>query len=379
MKTFALKLASILYGFVIGVRHLMFDWGLLRSEQFDIPIICVGNITVGGTGKTPIVELLVREYSRKHKVAVLSRGYGRVTKGAYREVQVDDCYLNVGDEPLQIKRKFPDVKVVVCADRVFAIKRIQTESPEVEMIIMDDGYQHRFVKPFFSIIAVDYTRPVEADHLVPYGQLRDTTSTLIRANCFVVTKCPAYIKPIEMRLRRKVLVELPKQDVFFARTKPEASRSVFADVQGGVASGSEVIAMSGIGNSEAFKEGLKERYKVVDSLDFGDHHAYRMHDLHIIEGMLERYPNAVIMTTEKDAVKLCSSASIPQYARERMFYEPISLRFYESEEGSHTSPSKQQRAAGFSENGYKALIEMLDIELKNRNNEMYIKGLRSHS
>lgn len=379
MKTFLLKLASGLYGFVIWLRHLMFDWGLLHSEKFDVPVICVGNITVGGTGKTPIVEMLVREYSRRCKVAVLSRGYGRITKGAYREVQVKDNYLKVGDEPLQIKRKFPQAKVVVCADRVFAIKRIMAESPDVEMIIMDDGFQHRFVKPFFSIIAIDYTRPIEKDHLVPYGQLRDSASTLIRANCFVVTKCPADLKPIGMRIWRKVLVELPKQDVFFSRVKSGTACSVFANIKGSVAHGADVIAMSGIGNNEAFKDCLSERYNVVDSIDFGDHHAYRKHDLLRIEQMLSHYPKAVIMTTEKDAVKLCDSRSIPRHIRERMFFEPITLVFYDAEEGSHTSPSKCQNVSGFSNHGYKALIEMLDLELKNRNNETYIQGLRSHS
>lgn len=363
MKSLFLKIASMLYGFAIWLRHLMFDLGLLHSEKFDVPIICVGNITIGGTGKTPIVELLVREYKERHKVAVLSRGYGRITKGTYREVQVDDSYLHVGDEPLQIKRKFPDVKVVVCAKRAFAIKRIMAESPEIDLIIMDDGYQHRYVKPLLNIIAIDYTRPVEHDHLVPYGQLRDTISTLSRANYFIVTKCPSDIKPIDMRVMKKVLVEKPSQDIFFTRVKAEASRSVFADIEGGVLHGSEVIAMSGIGNCEAFKAGLSERYKVVDTIDFDDHHPYRRHDLHKMEEALKRHPNAVIMTTEKDAVKLCGSRSIPMEIKQRMFYEPISLRFYDA------------LSSMFSEIGFKAFIKKLDTDIKNRDNDRYIKGL----
>ena len=363
MKSLVLKIASLLYGFAIWLRHLMFDWGLLHSESFDIPIICVGNITIGGTGKTPIVEMLVREFKSKYNIAVLSRGYGRITKGVYREVQVDDNYLNVGDEPLQIKRKFPDVKVVVCAKRTFAIKRIMAESPEIDVIIMDDGYQHRYVKPLLNVIAIDYTRPVERDHLVPYGQLRDTTSTLSRANYFIVTKCPTTIKPIEMRLMKKVLVEKPSQNIFFTRVKPELSRSVFAGVEGSVARGSEVIAMSGIGNCEAFKIGLNERYKVVASIDFDDHHPYLKHDIRKMEEALQRHPNAVIMTTEKDAVKLCGSRTMPEEIRQRMFYEPISLSFYEPQ------------LLHFSENGFRAFIKQLDTDIKNRDNDRYIKGL----
>ena len=143
MKEILLKIASILYGVAIKFRHLLFDAGILHSESFDIPIICVGNITAGGTGKTPTVEMLVEHYSKECNLAVLSRGYGRKTKGSYREVQVDDAYRVVGDEPLQMKRKFPNVKVVVCANRAFAIHRIMEESPEIDMIIMDDGFQHR--------------------------------------------------------------------------------------------------------------------------------------------------------------------------------------------------------------------------------------------
>ena len=137
MNKFLLKIASLFYGVAIKLRHLLFDINILHSERFDIPIICVGNITVGGTGKTPTVEMLVEHYSEKYNVAVLSRGYGRKTTG-YREVQTTDSYLSVGDEPLQMKRKFPNVKVIVCEKRSFAIKRINAEFPEVNLIIMDD-------------------------------------------------------------------------------------------------------------------------------------------------------------------------------------------------------------------------------------------------
>lgn len=354
MKGLLLKIASMFYAIGIKVRHLLFDAGVLSSESFDIPVICVGNITAGGTGKTPTVETLVSYYSERYNVAVLSRGYGRKTKG-YREVSVDDSYRVVGDEPLQIKRKFPNVRVIVCAKRAFAIKRIMAEFPDVGMIIMDDGFQHRYVKPLVNIVIVDATRPVDRDHLLPYGQLRDTMSSLSRANYFIVTKCAQDIKPVQTRIMRSTLVKKPSQDVFFSRMAPSDPSPVFAEVTECVKAGDEVIAMSGIGNSEAFNEGLRHRYKVVDTIDLEDHHTYRVNDLKVMQDMLKKYPKAVIMTTEKDAVKLYRSGAIPESVRRRLFFESITLRFMGD--------------------GRTELFSRIDRDIKNRMNGEYIRGL----
>lgn len=354
MNGFMLKIASLFYGAAIKLRHLLFDMNILHSEKFDIPIICVGNITVGGTGKTPTVEMLVSHYSEEYNVAVLSRGYGRITKG-YRVVETTDNYRQVGDEPLQIKRKFPNVKVVVCEKRVFAIQRIQEEFPEVNMIIMDDGFQHRYVEPLINIIIVDANRPIDKDHLLPYGQLRDTSDSLARANYFIVTKCPQDMKPLQMRLFRMDLVTKPSQDIFFSSIAPAPSCSVFADTYKTVPIGSKVIAMSGIGDSDAFVRGLQSRYDVVARLDFEDHHSYRMNDLLLMQKSLAEYPDAVIMTTEKDAVKLANSSAIPQDMHVKIFYEPITMIF--RGEGS------------------KELFNKIDNDIKNKDNEKHIRGL----
>ncbi len=354
MKKVFLKIASLFYGAAIKLRHLLFDINILHSERFDIPIICVGNITVGGTGKTPTVEMLVEHYSAYNNVVVLSRGYGRITQG-YRVVSADDSYRSVGDEPLQIKRKFPNVTVVVCEKRAFAIHRIKEEFPEVNLIIMDDGFQHRYVEPLINIVIVDANRPVEHDHLLPYGQLRDTTDSLSRAHYFIVTKCPESMKPIDMRVMRKVLVEKPSQEIFFSRMQPMAACSVFAGIEGTVPHGASVVAMSGIGDNEAFNRGLAKRYNVVDTIDFDDHHSYRMSDLKQIRKKLAQHPNSVIMTTEKDAVKLAHSNAIPDELRHKMFYEKISLRFVGE--------------------GRMELFERIDNDIKNRDNGSYIKGL----
>lgn len=354
MKGVFLKIASIFYGAAIKLRHLLFDMNILHSEKFNIPIICVGNITVGGTGKTPTVEMLVEHYSEYYNVAVLSRGYGRATKG-YRVVTVDDTYRNVGDEPLQIKRKFPNITVIVCEKRAFAIHRIQEEFPDVNMIIMDDGFQHRYVEPLVNIIIVDAARPVYRDHLLPYGQLRDTTDSLSRAHYFIVTKCPENMKPIQMREYRMWLQEKPSQEIFFSRMQTIEACSVFAEVEGTVPNGADVIAMSGIGDNEAFNKGLKMRYNVVETIDLDDHHSYRMSDLKRMSGALERHPDAVIMTTEKDAVKLVNSKAIPQELRDKLFYEKISMRFL--------GESRME------------LFARIDKDIKNRDNGTHIRGL----
>ena len=348
-----MKIASLFYGVAIKLRHLLFDINILHSERFDIPIICVGNITVGGTGKTPTVEMLVEHYSEKYNVAVLSRGYGRLTKG-YRVVTTEDLYYQVGDEPLQIKRKFPNVTVVVCEKRAFAIHRIQEEFPEVNMIIMDDGFQHRYVEPLINIIIVDYNRPVEHDHLLPYGQLRDTKSSLYRAHYFIVTKCPETMKPINMR-ERMYLVEKASQEMFFSRMQPTAARPVFASVEGTVSHGAKVIAMSGIGDNEAFNRGLRQRYDVVDTIDFDDHHSYRMSDLQRIAHLLEQNPDAVIMTTEKDAVKLANSKAVPMDMQRKIVYEKISMLI--------VGDSRAE------------LFARIDNDIKNKDNGKYIRGL----
>ena len=354
MKELLLKIASGLYGVGVKLRHILFDANLLHSEKFDIPIICVGNITVGGTGKTPAVEMLAEHYSQQYNVAILSRGYGRATKG-YRVVEVDDTYRDVGDEPLQMKRKFPDVTVVVCERRVLGIRRIREEFPDVNMIIMDDGFQHRYVTPLVNIIIEDYSRPIEHDHLLPYGQLRDVKSSLYRAQYFIVTKCPETMKPINMRERRNWLIKKASQDIFFSRMQPSPACSVFADVEGTVEHGSKVVALSGIGDNEAFIRGLEQRYKVVASIKMDDHHSYRMSDLKQIMDILEQHLGAVIMTTEKDAVKFANSKAVPTSLYDKMFYEKISMRF--------VGDSRHE------------LFDRIDNDIKNRGNEKHIRGL----
>ncbi|HIY69362.1 MAG TPA: tetraacyldisaccharide 4'-kinase [Candidatus Alistipes intestinigallinarum] len=322
--------AAFLYKMGVTFRHRLFDWGLLKSEKFDIPIICIGNITVGGTGKTPMAEMVIAYMSQMHRVALLSRGYGRRTKG-YLEVSTDSHYRDVGDEPLQIKLKFPDTVVVVCEKRAEGIRRLRAEHPEVDLIIMDDGFQHRYVEPKINVVMIDATRPVQHDRMLPVGTLRDLPEELHRAHYFVVTKCPEHMAPIDRRILRKVLIQVAYQRVYFTRFESFMPQPLYADeaADGSLTQGRAVIALSGIGNPAPFLQSLRERYKVVAEMTLDDHHVYKVRDMNALKALLAKYPGAVIVTTEKDAVKMTNRAKIPPEVRRALYYQPINISFIE--------------------------------------------------
>jgi len=322
---FLLKLISYLYRLVITIRHWLFDVGLLKSEKFDIPIICVGNITVGGTGKTPAAEMIIDYMRSFYHVALLSRGYGRRTSG-YIEVEKNSSYRDVGDEPLQVKLKFPDTLVVVCENRVEAIKRIQREHPDVNLIIMDDGFQHRHVEARINVVVVDSTRPFASDDYLPAGTLRDKIDALSRAHYFLVTKCDSNMSQLDQRLWRKDLQKIAYQRVYFTRVVPSDAVPLH-NVGARLDVGDSVVLMSGIGNPKVFVSSMKERYNVLKSFTFPDHHKYSVEDLNKVTEFMEQHPQAKLLITEKDAVKLRRSRRVPELLRQRMFYMPVVVDF----------------------------------------------------
>ena len=322
------EIAAGLYGAGVAVRNRLYDLKILRSTQFDIPVVCVGNVAVGGTGKTPTVEFLVKNLSSQYTIAVLSRGYRRRTKG-YIEVKVNDSFLNVGDEPNKIKRKFPDTVVVVCENRVKAIRRIQEEHPEVNLIVMDDGFQHRSLTPKVSIVLSDYNIPPFRNKMLPAGTLRDTPSQLYRANIFLITKTPKTMSPIERNIAQKELKPYPYQSFFFTDIKQGNPKPIFSDVAADtVVRGSKVVALSAIANPERFHETLEGRFNVVEKITFDDHHTYKVRDIkHIAEVVKAHGENTIVITTEKDGVKLTSRKYIPEELQRRLFVLPIEINF----------------------------------------------------
>nr|WP_310790025.1 tetraacyldisaccharide 4'-kinase [uncultured Alistipes sp.] len=318
---------SWLYGMVVHIRHKLFDLKILRSEEFDIPVVCIGNLTVGGTGKTPVAELLIERFSEHYRVGVLSRGYRRRTKGFVLSTPASSA-RTIGDEPRQMKLKYPSVPVAVCEKRAEGIRLLRKAHPEIELIILDDAFQHRYVEPWVNILLMDYNNPVYRDRLLPWGRLRDTRNQIHRANFVLVTKCPDDLNPLDMRIVINSLGLFPYQSLYFTRMRQGEITPLFADrAVGKVREGDPVIAMSGIANPVPLLENLRKRFDVVAELTFDDHHTYRLSDLRRLEALFAAYPDAVVLTTEKDAVKLTNRKKVPEAVQQRLYYVPIHVSF----------------------------------------------------
>ncbi len=329
IRDIILKIISWIYFVVIFIRHKLFDWKVLKSHSFSIPVICVGNITVGGTGKTPMSEMLIEQMQQRgYSVALLSRGYGRRTRG-YREVGVDDESHSVGDEPLQMKRKFPNTLIVVCERRVVGIERIMELHPDIDMIIMDDGFQHRYVTPRANVIMMDATRPVYKDKPLPAGELRDIPASLSRANYFVITKCPEDMREEQRQEIIRQIAPREDQNLYFSEIETLAPRAIYADYASGFNPQQPVVSMAGVGNPDPFLEGIKSRYNVVGELLYSDHHEYTDADFEEIKSALQSNRHSVIITTEKDAIKFAANSNMPTLIKERIYYTPIKLKFEE--------------------------------------------------
>jgi len=328
-----------IYSAGVHIRNRMFDYGIYRSKSFDIPIVSIGNITVGGTGKTPHVEHLVAELRKEISLAVLSRGYKRKTSG-YRIVSEKDTFLDVGDEPLQIKMKFPTVSVCVDENRRRAIEKLSKEvSPVPDLIIMDDGFQHRKVKATFSVLLIDFNRQLHEDKMLPIGRLREHPHETRRANIIVITNTPEVITPIERRLIIKNLNLYPYQQLFFTAVQYDQPHDLISrkpiELDAFLASDTpEIVLFTGIANPSQFKSYLLNNLsKNCISLDFPDHHAYTAKDLHKIRAQFEAIssPNKMLITTEKDAVRLINHPDIGILEGIPACYIPISIKFVEHE------------------------------------------------
>ena len=318
---------SWLYGMVVHIRHKLFDLKILRSEEFDIPVVCIGNLTVGGTGKTPVAELLIERFSEHYRVGVLSRGYRRKTKGFVLSTPTSSA-RTIGDEPRQMKLKYPSVPVAVCEKRAEGIRLLRKAHPEIELIILDDAFQHRYVEPWVNILLMDYNNPVYRDRLLPWGRLRDTRNQIHRANFVLVTKCPDDLNPLDMRIVINSLGLFPYQSLYFTRMRQGEITPLFADrAVGKVREGDPVIAMSGIANPVPLLENLRKRFDVVAELTFDDHHTYRLSDMRRLEALFAAYPDAVVLTTEKDTVKLTNRKKVPEAVQQRLYYVPIHVSF----------------------------------------------------
>lgn len=332
---------SWLYGFVVNFRNKLFDRRVLKSVKFNTPVICVGNLTVGGTGKTPHIEYLIRLLSSRYKVAVLSRGYKRKTKG-FRIVEVNSKVHEVGDEPLQIKQKYPDTLVVVDGNRRNAIRKIESiekeERPDV--ILLDDGFQHRYVQPSLSILLVDSNRPVYEDALLPAGSLREPLSGKNRASMVVVTKCLPDMQPIDFRIYSNGLNLFPFQDLYFTGFDYGNIMPVFPDLQPKILEPDDlrkkhVFLVTGIASPEPMAEKLELKTYNLYTKFYPDHHNFSESDIKDIQEELDKIDDddyKIIVTTEKDAVRFRALPFLSEEFKKLLYYIPIKVQFIEESE-----------------------------------------------
>lgn len=325
---------SWIYGMVTWVRNFLFDKGVLQSREFDVPVICVGNITVGGTGKTPHVEYILNNIASDVNVAVLSRGYRRHTKG-FVLANPKSTPRDIGDEPMQIYCKFGSrVKVAVCEKRGEGIQQLTKLFPDIQLVLLDDAFQHRYVKPKMSILLMDHSHPFDKDRLLPLGRLRESTTAVNRADIVVVTKCPDNMSPIDLRLLDKRLQLMPYQKLFFSRFEYLPLKPVFVDDApyhaslASLTSSDAVMVLTGIANPRPLVRHLQAYpfRKLVEH--FPDHHDFTRSDIMKIE---EKFRNMkgerrIIVTTEKDAMRLIYNPYYPKELKPYTFYIPVAVR-----------------------------------------------------
>jgi tetraacyldisaccharide 4'-kinase len=315
-----------LFWLAVSLRHALYEHKILKQHEFKIPVVCVGNITVGGTGKTPHVQMLLHLLEKEGlKAAVLSRGYRRRSKGFFY-VEKSSTAGEVGDEPLQIKRRFPEATVAVCKDRALGIKKIIADNPEVKVVILDDAFQHRRVKAGLSIVLTTYDNLATKDYMLPLGRLRDSVSQLARAEMLVVTKCPHNLKPIDFNVLEKNLKVKPYQHLYFTTYAYGSMVHLATGESVATLDAKSVVALAGIANPQPFFDLLSKRYTVAQTLCFPDHHYFSARDVKLLEQAMRQHPDSLLVTTEKDAMRL-KDANVSHELRSKIYYQPVDVQF----------------------------------------------------
>ena len=330
-----LWLSSQLYGLAVTARNGLYDIGILRSRSFRVPVICVGNITAGGTGKTPHVIYLAEKLSSVLPVAVLSRGYLRRSRG-FRPVNGTDVTADVGDEPLQMARSLTQARVFVDRDRVNGIREIMRTVPSVETILLDDGFQHRAVKAGMNILLTDWNRLMTRDRLLPLGQLRESLRGMERADIIIVTKSPSQVSHGEMEAVSKELSAAGAvRSIYFTTLAYEKPVPLyFGTPMRGINSETTVLLVTGIADPSTLAAYLSQICTRVIPLPFPDHHQYTAADIERITRAFDAIsgPDKIIITTTKDGVRLKEITNIADRVRAAVHYLPVNVQFIENED-----------------------------------------------
>lgn len=322
----------MIYGLWLRLRHLAYDKGWKKSFKAEVPTVAVGNVTVGGTGKTPHVEMLLRYLRVSDKwgykpLAVLSRGYKRKSRG-FQIVQPDSSASFAGDEPLQIARKFHGVTVAVDKDRLEGCRKLEG----ADLIVLDDALQYRRLIPSLSIVLVDYGRPVWEDKLLPWGRLRDLPSRILKADVVIVTKCPPELDSWSRQEFGRKLGLRPEQKLFFTSIRYLPPEPVFPEADARYTYSNKTILVSGIANDAPLRSYLSDTYKIVKRLSYPDHHRFGKADIRAMAAAVKAAPTACLITTEKDAQRLREVKVVPDSLRQRLFYLPIEAAFVSEED-----------------------------------------------
>lgn len=326
---------SFLYGIGVSIRNQLFNWGVLSAERFPIPIICIGNLAVGGTGKTPHTEYIIRLLKDEFRVAVLSRGYKRKSSG-FVLATPQSTSLEIGDEPYQIKQKFPDILVAVDANRCRGIRYLLElpKGQEPEVILLDDALQHRYVTPSLSIVLTDYHRLFYYDKLMPVGLLREPASGIRRADMVIVTKCDEDLKPIEYRIIEENMTLLAHQRLHFTHIVYSELQPLFPDTaipvkRCDIRKENEILLISGIASPVHFISEMNKYSDYVKVMTYPDHHAFSNTDFKRMQEVFDKMksPGKLIIVTEKDAARMQTNPHLPEEWKRRLYYLPIAIGF----------------------------------------------------
>ena len=317
---------AFLYGIIVWFRNWLFDKNILKSSAFNFPIICVGNLAVGGTGKTPMVEYLVEMLQANYKTATLSRGYKRKTKG-FAIANEKTTAIDIGDEPMQFHQKFPAITVAVGEERLVAIPQILHQRPETEIIILDDAFQHRSVQAGLNILLTDYKNLYTRDLMMPAGDLRDVKLSRKRADIIIVTKCMSDLSVEEKDSITKEIAPLPHQHVFFTEIIYGQPYHLFNKQKVNMNLATDVLLVCGIANPKPMMEFLTTHVHGYDMIRYPDHHIFTIDDLTEMRKHFEKlaFPNSIILTTEKDAVRL--EKFVNELSDYPLYVLPIKHRF----------------------------------------------------
>jgi tetraacyldisaccharide 4'-kinase len=327
---------ALIYRLVTDVRNMLFDLNILPAENFPVPVICIGNISAGGTGKTPFTEYLIRLLREQYRVAVLSRGYKRETKG-FVLAKENSTAQDIGDESCQIKHKFPNIIVAVDTNRRRGIRRLlalpANERPNV--ILLDDAMQHRFVLPSLTIMLTEYSSLYYNDHLLPAGNLRESVHAVYRADIIVVTKCRKDIKPIELRLIEKNMSLMANQRLYFSGITYHKIEPAFPSMNlkssslSDINKNENIMLITGIANPQPLIDLLKTCFKNLHTYEFPDHHSFKQSDIQYMDDKFRTMTPASrrIICTEKDATRLKSIDFLPVDWKSCLYYLPISITF----------------------------------------------------